>query len=413
MKNSNHPAMNNAPGDNPNEPRQKTAAVTGAAGWLASIRERRHARALLTVGAMLLVGVTGSVVAYAATTLPDATVANSTLVVNDGGQPLFALANMLPSQTATACELVTNTGPDPSTVGIYADTTGSGLDNYLALDVTRGTLPDGTTAASCTGFTADTGDYTGNGPGVIYSGSLHDFPTDADDSIADPEVDWPVDSAVAYEMTVTLADNNAAQGLSAVEVFNFGANMTTDTTTTTTTTTPTTTTSTTPTTTTTPVTTTPSSTVPTTTTTPTTTTPTTTTPTTTAPKGTPLAPVTLNSDAVTRKGVLNLTVTSHGKGTITATAFLYQKAKPAKGKKRKLVMLGRGTILTKAGGTYKLSIQPHKPILTRYRSASHKYRIELVLKTSYAATATTAATTTTKKTWVSRKSLAGLAKRTK
>jgi signal peptidase I len=150
------------------------------------------------------------------------------LAVNDSGQPLFDIASMRPGEMHSACELVTNRGPDPADVGIYGASTGTGLQSYLELQVTRGTLSASTSSGSCAGFKGDSANYTGAGPGVIYDGPLARFPSSSATAIADPVKAWAVGGAVAYRMTVSLADNNAAQGLSAEQRFDFGANAATE-----------------------------------------------------------------------------------------------------------------------------------------------------------------------------------------
>jgi hypothetical protein len=238
---------------------------------------------------------------------------------------------------------------------------------------------------SCAGFDADGEDYIAAGPGVVYSGTLHDLPSDQQNALADPQLQWPAGHAVAYRMTITLVDDNSAQALNATQIFHFGANAGEVVTV--------------------PV----APTAPTATTagvTPATTTPATTTSTQTA---IPVRGVGLAADSATRKGALSLALTAYGKGKITAIAYLYPKAKPLKGKKRKLVLLGRATIRTQAAGPVKLSIKARKPALKRLRSSASRYRIRVVFTTTYANAATSKSYTT--RFWVSRKSLATLAKR--
>jgi signal peptidase I len=338
------------------------------------IREPRARRAhgarrrisLLGVGALLVAGVSGTAVA-AIVVANDAATPSATLVVNDGGQPLFVLLQMTPGETATACELVTNTGPDPADVGMYGLTTGTGLDSYLTLQITRGTLPAGTPAASCAGFNADSDDYTANGAGVIYSGMLSDLPTTADTALTDPVLAWGADGAVAFRMTVALIDTNSAQDSNATQRFYFGVIETPATTPTTITPT------TTPPVSTTPVTTVPTSTTP--------ATPDPSTPTTPTPRG-----VALNSDSVTSKGLLRLGITTYGKAKVTAKVYLYPKAKPRKGKKRKLILLGKATVFSSRAGRVNLAIKPKPAVLKRYRNHASRYRVRIVLTANYTTT---------------------------
>ena len=63
---------------------------------------------------------------------------------------------------------------------LYGTTTGTGLDQYLDLKVTRGTYtPSEPAFDSCTNFQPDGTEYiAGKGNGVIYDGTLQGFPDD-------------------------------------------------------------------------------------------------------------------------------------------------------------------------------------------------------------------------------------------
>ena len=60
---------------------------------------------------------------------------------------------------------------------LHGTTTGTGLDAYLDLKVTRGTYSPSTPAfKSCTNFQPDGTNYIGAGNGVIYNGTLQGYP---------------------------------------------------------------------------------------------------------------------------------------------------------------------------------------------------------------------------------------------
>jgi signal peptidase len=327
-------------------------------------RERRAGRRISVMGiaALVVAGASGTAIA-AIVVANDAVNPSSTLVVNDDEQPLFMLLNMAPGDTATACELVTNRGPGAADVGMYGLTTGTGLDDYLTLQITRGTLPAGTPAASCAGFNGDTDDYTANGAGVVYSGMLSDFPNTEDTALSDPVLAWAADGAVAYRMAVQLTDSNPAQSTAAAQRFYFGVIGTPNATGPTTTTTPL-----------------PSA--------PATTEPTTTTPATAKPSKTAITArgVALTSDAVTSTGLLRLGIIAYGKSKITARVYLYPTRRALVGKKRKLLMLGKATVFTNRAGRVNLAIRPKPAVLTRYRTHRGSYRVRIVLTANYTKT---------------------------
>lgn len=144
---------------------------------------------------------------------------------NDSGDALVSLTSAKPGDTSTGCIMVTYDGSLDSTVRLYASISG-GLADFLTLTVTRGT-DSAPSFSSCTNFTPDGTDYNGFGPGVIFSGSLAVYPTtyafgmvDPDD--ASPET-WTTSEAHSYRYSITLDNNNAAQGLSATVTFTWEA----------------------------------------------------------------------------------------------------------------------------------------------------------------------------------------------
>src|SRR5687768_9296799 len=60
------------------------------------------------------------------------------LTDNDSGTAMFSMSNAKPGATDSGCITVTSTGTLPSLVKLYGTTTGTGLDAFLTLVVTRG-----------------------------------------------------------------------------------------------------------------------------------------------------------------------------------------------------------------------------------------------------------------------------------
>lgn len=197
-----------------------------------SRRDALRRKVLLTV-ALLGVGVTlagaGTYAAFTSTTTNTSAFSAGTVVLtdNDAGTALFSLSGMAPSDpTTTRCIVVTYSGSLPSTVRLYGTTGGTGLATHLNLKVTRGTIasPSG---SSCTGFTADAVNHRSLGAGVLFDSTLAAYPDDyatglVDATTATPE-SWTTGEARAYRFDVTLADNDAAQGKDATQVFTWEA----------------------------------------------------------------------------------------------------------------------------------------------------------------------------------------------
>jgi hypothetical protein len=134
------------------------------------------------------------------------------LVRNDGGRALFTLPNARPGTTSTSCVLITYNGAKAAKIRLYGKSSGTGLQQFVTLRVTRGTLPKGAAARSCTGFKADATNYRGLGSGVVYNGVLATFPTKW--ATAYPVSQrWKTGAKHAYRFEALVADTNAAQGL--------------------------------------------------------------------------------------------------------------------------------------------------------------------------------------------------------
>lgn len=190
-------------------------------------------KALLT---FLVVGIAGagagigSYSAFTATTgnSGNAITAGSVAIEdNDNGTALFTtLTNMKPGDSETSCIKVKYTGSLAATVRLYASVSGS-LKDYLDLTVTRGT-DSNPSYDSCTNFSAaGEANYIGQGPGVVYSGTLAAFPTSYSAGLVDPTSgspeSWTMNEQHSYKLTLTLQNQNAAQGLTATAGFTWEA----------------------------------------------------------------------------------------------------------------------------------------------------------------------------------------------
>lgn len=134
------------------------------------------------------------------------------LVRNDGGRALFTLPNAKPGTTSTSCVLITYNGAKAAKIRLYGKSSGTGLQQFVTLRVTRGTLPRGSGARSCSGFKADAANYRSLGKGVIYKGVLASFPTTWAKASSIGTA-WQTGAKHAYRFEVRVGDDNAAQGL--------------------------------------------------------------------------------------------------------------------------------------------------------------------------------------------------------
>jgi hypothetical protein len=189
--------------------------------------------AIVTVVALaVLVGaVLAGHVARAAYTSSTASSGNSfsagtvALGDDDAGGLVVSLSSARPGvgDVATGCVRVTSPGSLATTVRLYGTVAGS-LAQHLSLVVTRGTQ-GGSAFPSCAGFAPDPADYAGAGAGVVYAGSLSDYPALLGAALVDPMAGapetWTGGESHVYRFVVSLVDTPAAQGLAASATFHW------------------------------------------------------------------------------------------------------------------------------------------------------------------------------------------------
>ena len=141
---------------------------------------------------------------------------------------MLSFSGALPGATDAGCIKVIYSGSLSSNVRLYGTTTGSGLDQYLDLKITRGRFTGADPAfAECDGFEADSTDYIGAGQGVVYNGTVQNFPDDyangrVDPTSGSPET-WTTGESHVYKIEVTLQNNLGAQGKNATQEFTWEA----------------------------------------------------------------------------------------------------------------------------------------------------------------------------------------------
>jgi hypothetical protein len=193
---------------------------------------RRLLASLVVIGLVGTVGGWATFSAFSSTTSNTGnTFAAGTVAIedNDANAAMFTMANLKPGSTDTGCINVTFTGSLASSVKLYGTTTGTGLDQYLTLKVTRGTYtPSEPAFDACTNFSADATEYlgAGQGAGVIYNSTLQGFADTYTAGVQDPpgtaEV-WTTSESHVYKFEVTVQDNNSAQNLNATQAFTWEA----------------------------------------------------------------------------------------------------------------------------------------------------------------------------------------------
>ena len=184
--------------------------------------------AVLAAGALLVGTATWSNLNATATN-PSNTINVGTVQMTSGSftAPVISLTNAKPGAVSTGCIQITNSGTLPVQMKLYGTSSGTSLNEYLKLVVTRGTFSSTPPAGSCTGFTADATNYIAQGAGVIYSGTLANWPSSANSALADPTAStpatWSPQATHSYQLQVTVLSDVRAQGLTGRETFTFEA----------------------------------------------------------------------------------------------------------------------------------------------------------------------------------------------
>jgi predicted ribosomally synthesized peptide with SipW-like signal peptide len=195
---------------------------------LRSTKQKLLASAVV-LGLIGILAGAGTLSAFSATTSNSAnSFAAGTVAIsdNDSNGAIFSMTGMKPGSTDSGCIEVTYTGSLASTVRLYGTTAGTGLDPYITLVVTRGTISSGS-FDSCTNFSADATDYIGAGNGIIYNGTLQAFADNYAAGLVEPTAgspeSWTTSEIHSYKFQVTLQDNDSAQNLTATQTFTWEA----------------------------------------------------------------------------------------------------------------------------------------------------------------------------------------------
>jgi hypothetical protein len=127
---------------------------------------------------------------------------------DDAGSVMFNLSAMTPAVAVARCINVIYTGSVTSDVRLYGTVGGSGLATYLNTTIEVGTGAAGGSSFDCTGFSPSATIHNGTlaafgAANTNYANGLGGF-----SGATNP-------TTRSYRVTVTVADNNAAQGLAA------------------------------------------------------------------------------------------------------------------------------------------------------------------------------------------------------
>ena len=168
---------------------------------------------LLVVGVLGGVAVVGTLSAFSSTTTnTDNSFAAGTVTLtdNDSGAVLYSVSNQKPGVDTVKCIELTYSGSLDTDVTLYTPSTVNASAQYINLTIEKGTS-DTSTFPDCGTFTAEA---------TIFNGTLADFASTrnsyASGILAFPgaQTAWAEDDTLVYRFTLSVQDDNAAQGAS-------------------------------------------------------------------------------------------------------------------------------------------------------------------------------------------------------
>jgi predicted ribosomally synthesized peptide with SipW-like signal peptide len=173
-------------------------------------RSRKILISLLLIGAASALAGFGTFSAFTSTTTNSGnSFAAGTVFVddNDAGAAMYTVSNQKPGVATQRCIKVTYSGSMAADVKLYTLSTVGAVGDYIDLTVEKGT--GNPSFPNCTGFTPEA---------TIYTGELDDFTT-SKNSYANgisvfpgAQTQWNQNDALVYRFTLTLQDDNNANG---------------------------------------------------------------------------------------------------------------------------------------------------------------------------------------------------------
>jgi hypothetical protein len=166
----------------------------------------------VVVGALGTVATVGAYSAFSSTTVNSGnSFAAGTVYVsdNDANAAMYTVSNKKPGDMSVSCIKVTYTGSLDADVKLYTTSTIGALGPYINLTVEKGTSSGSPTFPACGTYTSES---------TIYTGTLAAFAA-ASNSYANgvgaypgSQTSWVTNDALVYRFTLTLQDNNSANG---------------------------------------------------------------------------------------------------------------------------------------------------------------------------------------------------------
>ena len=176
-------------------------------------KTRKTLVTLLVIGVVGALAGVGTFSAFSSTTSDSGNVfAAGTVFIsdNDAGSFMYNVSNQKPGDTVVKCIRLTYTGSLAANVKLYTTSSIGALGSYIDLTIEKGSMPGATTFPNCTGFSSESTIFS---PGTLasfgssatsYASGISAFPAS--------QTQWNQNDTLVYRFTLTLQDNNGANG---------------------------------------------------------------------------------------------------------------------------------------------------------------------------------------------------------
>jgi predicted ribosomally synthesized peptide with SipW-like signal peptide len=179
---------------------------------------------LLVVGVVAGVAGYGTFSAFSSSTTNSGNVFSAGTVVvgdNSSGSTIYNVTGRKPGDSVSGCIKVTYTGSLAATISLYTASTSGSLGTYIDLTIDKvtysGSPPSfpscGSPATSTNLFTNTLSNFTTNK--TTFSNGIQTYPAS--------QTQWNQNDFLYYRFTLTLQNNNSAQGLTSTTGFTWEA----------------------------------------------------------------------------------------------------------------------------------------------------------------------------------------------
>jgi len=182
------------------------------------MEQRTDGKGRRIVLSLLIVGVVGALVGAGTLSAFSSSTSNGgnhfdagTVYVsdNDAGSALYNVTDRKPGDTVTSCIKVTYGGSLAADVHLYTTSAIGAVGQYINLSVDKGTSSGNPSFPACGTFTSEANVYTGTLSG--FASAYSSYATGAS-VYPGAQTAWNSSDTLVYRFTLTMADNNNANG---------------------------------------------------------------------------------------------------------------------------------------------------------------------------------------------------------